>query len=99
MPRDSSFGMRWRYSSMASMCISDVQIDFGNPAAVALLDFELMVRNRLHDQVGAVTLGVARLAQAGRLDPGVAPLFDAEAAEGDQAAVEPVEDLVQPIDH
>src|SRR3954463_6494739 len=84
---------------MDSMCILNVNEDFGNPAAVTLLDSELMVRNRLHDQVGAVPLRVARLADAYGFNAGVAPIFDPEVAEGDQPAVEPVEHLVQPVDH
>src|SRR5436305_10551400 len=54
IPRLSSRAMRWRKGSICSICISDVQINFGNPGAVALFDSQLMVRDALNNQMRPV---------------------------------------------
>src|SRR4051812_48609778 len=61
MPRASSRAMRCRKASICSICISDIQINFGNPDTVALLDSQLMVRDGLYDELCAVPFRIARL--------------------------------------
>ena len=56
--------------------------------AVALLDLQLVVSNRLHDELGAMPRRVARFADAGGGDGEFAERADAKFAEGDVAAVE-----------
>src|ERR1051326_5179593 len=69
IPRVSSFAMRWRKASICSICISDVQVNFGNPGAVALFDSQLMVRDCLYDEARPVPLRVPRFPGRHRLDP------------------------------
>src|SRR6476620_9769664 len=88
IPRASSRGMRWRKASICSICISDVQVNFGNPGAVALFDSQLVVRDRFHDEAVPVPLRIARFAGRDRIDP-VARQLDAKLPQRDAFAVVP----------
>src|SRR4051812_27931085 len=98
IPRFSSRAMRWRKGSICSICISDVQINCGNPGAVALFDSQLMVRDGLHNQARPVPFRIPRFAGRNGVNPLVRQ-FDAKLPQRDALPVVPIQDLVQPIDH
>src|SRR5438105_4863538 len=96
IPRVSSRAMRWRKGSICSICISDIQVNFGNPGAVALFDSQLMVRDRFHNEARPVPFRIARLADRDRVDM-LLRQFCAKLTQRDAFAVVPIQDLVEPI--
>src|SRR5712671_2267604 len=77
---------------------SDINIHFGHPGIRAPDDFELMICDRLHDELGAMTYRIARLTAGDALDVGAGEDGDIERSECEAPAVDKVEDLVQEVD-
>src|ERR1051325_10130089 len=98
IPRFSSRPMRWRKASICSICISDVQVNLGNPIAVALFDSQLMVCDRLNDELCAMPFRIPRFTCGDRVDSLLRQSY-AKFPQRDALAVIPVQDLVEPVDH